>query len=338
MKKRSDGRYLKVITDPKTKKKESFYGKTPREVNMKILAHNSKIDRGITFGEASDLWWDAEVEYLSPSTVRGYKCATDRIKALWCNRNIKEIATSEINGFLLDLAKKGMAKKTVKNHKIIINRIFHFAVVQGYCEQNPAREAELPRNLSQTIRRPAPVSEEEIIKQSADVWFLPYLALATGMRKGELLGLMWQDIDLEKNLIYVRRSVWYSPAPTIKAPKTDAGVRSIPIIGPLREELEKRKGNPKHFVFGGKDPMTDKAYRYAYQKYKKQTGITATAHQLRKSYATMAVDANVPPDVLKSIIGHRDIATTLNIYAEVRDYRIAEAQSLLEAQFASTKK
>ena len=79
--------------------------------------------------------------------------------------------------------------------------------------------------------------------------------------------------------------------------------------------------------------MTNKAYIHAYEKYKKITGIKATAHQLRKSYATMAVDANVPPDVLKTIIGHKDISTTLNIYAEVRDYRLQEAQSLLENQF-----
>ena len=338
MKKRADGRCVKAITDPKTKKRVYFYGATMREVNMKILAHKNIAERGLTFGELSALWWDVEVENLSPSSVRGYKCATERITNLWRDLYISEISTSDINRFLTDLAKKGFAKKTVKNHKIIINRIFHFAVNQGAISTNPAREAEIPRNLKQTIRRPASVNDEQIIKSSADVWFLPYLALATGLRKGELLGLMWQDVDLEKNIIHVRRSIYYNPAPIIKSPKTEAGVRAVPIIGPLRDELIKRKGNPKHFIFGGESPMTDKAYRFAYKKFQKETGITATAHQLRKSYATMAVDANVPPDVLKTIIGHRDISTTLNIYAEVRDYRINEAQALLEAQFSGIKK
>jgi integrase len=338
MKRRADGRYVKAITNPKTHKREYFYGDTAREVNMKILNHKEVSERGMLVPEVADLWWDVEVENLSPSTVRGYKCATERIKDAWKNYHISEITTSDINKFLMSLAKKGLAKKTVKNHKIIINRICHFAVIQGMCDQNPARESELPRNLKHTIRHPATVQEEQTIKCNAEVWFLPYLALATGMRKGELLGLMWKDIDFEKNMIYVRRSIYYSPAPTIKAPKTEAGVRSIPIIGQLREELIKRKGNPNHFIFGGESPMTDKAYRYAYQKYQKETGITATAQQLRKSYATMAVDANVPPDVLKTIIGHRDISTTLNIYAEVREYRINEAQALLENQFSSTKK
>lgn len=337
MKKRADGRCVKAITDPKTKKRVYFYGATMREVNMKILAHKNIAERGLTFGELSNLWWDIEVENLSPSSIKGYKCAAERITSTWRDWYISDITTSDINRFLTDLAKKGFAKKTVKNHKIIINRIFHFAVNQGSISTNPAREAEIPRNLKQTKRRPASVQDEEIIKASAEVWFLPYLALSTGLRKGELLGLMWQDVDLNKNIIHVKRSVYYNPNPIIKAPKTEAGVRAVPIIGPLRDELVKRKGKPNHFIFGGEEPMTDKAYRYAYKKFQKETGITATAHQLRKSYATMAVDANVPPDVLKTIIGHRDISTTLNIYAEVRDYRIQEAQALLEAQFSTAK-
>lgn len=333
MKKRADGRYVKVITDPKTHKRISFYGQSPREVNQKILKHESVVTKGFTFDEVADEWWEVEVEKLAPGTIRGYKYATERIKDEWDSIYISEILPSDINRFLLDLAKKDFAKKTVKNHKIIINRIFHFATVQGYIKSNPARDAELPRNLKQSVRHPATVSEEQIIKKSAHVWFLPYLALTTGMRKGELLGLRWEDIDLDNNVIHVRRSVYYNPNPQIKAPKTEAGFRKIPIIPSLRKELIKRKGKHKHYIFGDESPMSDKAYRHAYRMFQKETGIEATAHQLRKSYATMAVDANVPPDVLKTIIGHKDISTTLNIYAEVRDYRLQEAQSLLENQF-----
>ena len=333
MKRRSDGRYVKVITDPKTHKRISFYGKSPREVNQKMLKHESIAAKGFTFDEVTDEWWDVEVEKLSPSTVKGYKCATERIKSAWSGIYINELLPSDINKFLLSLAKKDLAKKTVKNHKIIINRIFHFATVQGYIKHNPAVDAELPRNLKQTVRHPATVAEEDVIKKSADVWLLPYLALTTGMRKGEMLGLKWEDVDLEANVIHVRRSVYHAPGPMIKAPKTAAGIRKIPIISPLRAVLEKCKGESKQFIFGGDSPMTHKAYVHAYNKFKKQTGITATAHQLRKSFATMAVDANVPPDVLKTIIGHKDISTTLNIYAEVRDSRIAEAKNLLENSY-----
>jgi site-specific recombinase XerD len=84
--------------------------------------------------------------------------------------------------------------------------------------------------------------------------------------------------------------------------------------------------------------MTEKAYRYAYTKFQKQTGIKATVQQLRKSYATIAVGANVPADVLRVIFGHADISTTLNIYAEVRDERITSAAELLNQTDLATKK
>ena len=330
---RTDGRFCKTITDPKTHKRVYFYGANERECNLKILKYSDELEKGRFFKEVADDWWDFEVEKLSPSTIKGYRCATERIVKHFGEHRVSDLTASDINQFLMSLARKKYAKKTVKNHKIIINRIFHFAVVSGDIKHNPSTDAELPRNLPEKKRHPASESEEEIIRNTADIWLLPYMALATGLRKGELLGLRWEDVDMKSNMLYVKRSVWYSPKPTIKSPKTEAGVRKVPIITPLREELEKRRGNPKHYIFGGKEPMSDKAYRYQYKKYQKLTGITATAQQLRKSYATLAVGADVPPDVLKSIFGHRDISTTLNLYAEVRDYRIVEAGNLLESRF-----
>ena len=338
MKKRADGRYVKFITDPITHKRICFYGDTEREVNHKILEYTNDCELGKYFSDVADEWWEFEVEKLSPSTVKGYKSATERIVDHFGKDRIRDITSADLNRFLMSLARLGYAKKTVKNHKIIINRIFHFAIVSGYISTNPSTDAEIPRNLRETKRRPATEKEEDIIRQSADVWLLPYMALATGLRKGELLGLRWEDIDFKTNLIHVNRSIWYGSGANVKAPKTEAGVRRVPIIPSLREELLKHVGKPKNYVFGDKEPLSEKAYRYRYKKFQEKTGITATAHQLRKSYATLAVESNVPPDVLKSIIGHRDISTTLNLYAEVRDARIIESAELLESAFSREKK
>ena len=338
MKKRADGRYVKTITDPKTHKRKSFYGETPREVNRKLMEYEQEGEKGKKFSEVAREWWDFEVEKLSPSTIRAYNSLSKHVINWFEHDRITEITTIDINAFLIDLAKKGYAKKSVKNHLIIISRIFHFAVVSGYIVVNPTNDVEIPRNLPEKKRHPATESDEEIIYKSADIWLLPYMALATGMRKGELIGLRWEDIDFENNLIYVRRSVWHGRKAFIKAPKTETGIRCIPIISHLREHLIKHKAAPSHYVFGGKEPMTEKAFLYRYKKFQEQTGITATAHQLRKSFATFAVESNVPPDVLRTIIGHKDISTTLNIYAEVRNARINEAAALFEDGFSKKNK
>lgn len=325
--KRKDGRFRKVVNGV------AFYGYTEREIDKKILEYGEKKEHGPTFAEVADEWWRLEVERLSPSTEKGYKAATKRAVEFFGKKFVKEISTSDVTRYLHRLGRLDYAKKTVKNHKIVISRILHYAVVECYIPFNPAREAEIPRGLSEKPRKPATKEEERKIIECADVWLMPYMALLTGMRKGELRGLQWQDIDLEEGLIYVRRSVWDGGGTHIKAPKTEAGTRKIPILEPLKKELERHVGEPNKFVFGDDKPMSDKKFRYMYSKFQKQTGITATMHQLRKSYATMAVGADIPADVLKAIFGHKDISTTLNIYAEVRDERIKEAGQKMSDPF-----
>ena len=333
LKKRSDGRYRKIVDGI------PFYGASEREVFLKIKNYNEEKIDGKYFSDVAAEWWTLEVESLSPSTVRGYKKATDRVVDAFGDKRIRGIQTADVSRFLYTLGKvEKFAKKTVKNHKIIINRIFHFAAVQGYILYNPAREAEIPRNLPSIKRLPAtPEEEKKIANATADggeIWLLPLMALFTGMRKGELRGLKWSDIDMTKKLIHVRRSVWDYAGQNIKSTKTESGVRMIPIPDILFNALEKLyKSAPKsHFVFGAEKPISEKKYRIEYKKFQQQFNITATAQQLRKSYATMAVGANLPADVLASIFGHKDITTTLNIYSQVRESRIiAAAEQINEA-------
>lgn len=333
MKKRADGRYRKTV-DGKT-----FYGDSEREVYKKILEYTEKKARGAEFSEVADEWWEIEVQKLSPSTIKGYQKATERAKDFFHDYLITDISAADVTRYLHVLARQDFGKKTVKNHKIVISRILHFATVECYIRSNPARDAELPRNLKEKKRRPAPPNEELIIRNtSPDDWQLPFFALLTGMRKGEVLGLKWKDIDLKKGFINVSRSIWYSNgSPNEKSTKTEAGERSIPIVEALKTRIETMGNhNPEHYVFGGEKPLTEKAYRYRLKKYNEAHGITSTLHQLRKSFATAAVDANIPADVLKEIIGHKDISTTLNIYSEVREHRIKEAGNALSMAFSAT--
>ena len=330
MKKRADGRYVKKVDG------KSFYGTTEREVYKKILEYTEKKATGYTFKEVAEQWWDIEVEAISPSTVRGYKKSTGRAIEFFGDTPISNVSTADITKYLHHIARQGFSKKTVKNHKIVVSRIMHFATVECYIKHNPARDAELPRNLTEKKRKAAPKNEEAAIRNAADdEWMLPYFALMTGMRRGELIGLKWCDIDLEHDLIHVQRSVWYADGCKAleKETKTEAGQRIIPILAPLKERILKEIGsetpNPNHYIFGGEEALTEKAYRHQYKKYRERLGITSTLHQLRKSFATAAVEADIAPDVLKEIIGHKDISTTMNIYAEVREDRIKEAGNTL---------
>lgn len=333
MKKRADGRYSKMVDGKR------FYANSEKELYRKIYEYAEKKEKGPTFKEVSRQWWSIEVEKLAPGTVRGYDKATERANEYFGDMPIKDITTAQVTKYLFSLARQGLAKKTVKNNKIVISRIFHFAMVECLITYNPATAAESPKNLAEKRRTAATPDEEQAIRQHSDAWLMPLFALLTGMRKGELIGLKWGDIDLEANLIHVRRSVWYGGGAHEKTPKTEAGVRSIPILSELYPHVkDARSHNPQHYVFGGEKPLSEKAYRYRLKCFQKETGTTATLHQLRKSFATMAVGADVPPDVLRTIIGHKDISTTMNIYAEVRGERISGAAASMDNYLSKKKK
>ena len=172
------------------------------------------------------------------------------------------------------------------------------------------------------------------IMETSDIWLFPFAALMTGLRKGELLALQWKDINFERNEIYVTKSVYHqNNAPKIKKPKTDAGVRPVMLLSALRDKLISIKGAPDEYIFsedGGKTPYTKGEYERAMKSYKAITGITTTAHSIRKRFATTAAASKMDAKVLQRVMGHTDIATTLGIYASVDSEAWNEARELLE--------
>lgn len=322
----------KAIKHPVTGKRIWIYYKTEGELYRKLRELNAHADERTRFKAIAYAWWVDEVERLSPSTEDKYRTLYNRAIETFGDMYIDEIKTSDISRYLTYLGRKGYARKTVKNHLIVVSRIMHYAVTEGLVPFNPARDAEVPRGLPERRRTAATPTEEQNIKAlTKEAWLLPVMAIYTGMRKGELIGLKWGDIDLTRRTITVQRSIWYGGGTHIKAPKTDAGVRTIPIMTALYDRLQTETPRiAEHYVFGGEKPLTEKRYRVLYAQFQEQAGVSCTLHQLRKSFATYAVERDLPPDVLKAILGHKDISTTLNIYAETRASRITGAIKMLE--------
>jgi integrase len=334
LKLRSDGRFVKTITDKKTKKRIFFYGDSERELNQKILAYERKRELGRTFAEVAEEWWGEALKALSPSSYRGYRVAKERAVEEFGDMPIKDITARDINALVLSLASKGYAKATVRNYKIVVNRIFSHALREGDINYSPSAAVDLPHHLKTNKRHAATPNDEAIIKQSADVWLMPYFALMSGLRKGELLALQWRDVDFSKNIIYVTKSVYYNNAPVIKSTKTESGIRIVPLLKPLKSVLQAHQANarPELFILSGTaTPLTNKQFRTRLKNFQEKTGITATLHQLRKSFATFAVKEGVPPKTLQSILGHKNISTTLDIYTEVRKESIDSAADILNA-------
>ena len=254
MKKRSDGRYVKTITDPKTHKRISYYGKSPREVNLKIVQDEKKRDEGRTFGEVADCWWAEAEPRLAIQSMSAYKPSLATAIREFGSYTISDITPKDIAKYMRNLASQGYAQKTISNRRIVINKIFEYAIIEGDIQYNPCSSVQLPTGLQKKPRSAASTSDEEKIKATDNKWLFPKIAIYTGLRKGEILALKWSDIDFAKDIIYVTKSVAHNnDRPFIKTPKTEAGCRVVPLLKPLKALLESQQTSPNKYIISDND-------------------------------------------------------------------------------------
>lgn len=159
------------------------------------------------------------------------------------------------------------------------------------------------------------------------------LACYAGLRLGELRGLRWEDVDLEANLLHVRRSLL--PDGTAKPPKTEAGTRDVPLLPALRRlliawKLEAPHSKPRDLLIGTADgkPVAERNLARALEDAKTAAKLSGgderlSWHSLRHSFASMlATDLELPATTLARLTGHADAGFTLKVYA--RDERKPE--------------
>lgn len=323
---RPDGLLEATRTDKRTGKRVHFYGHSDREIDRQIMEFTTIQERGRLFKEVAKEWKDQHFPTLAPNTLRGYRPAYQRAVDEFGDGPIRQIRPQDIKRFIMDFSRGGRARKTVTNQLLIINLICGYAVENGDLEYSPCDHVTLPKNLPKTHREAATPQEEEKVKASANQWLLPIFILYTGLRKGEALALTWGDIDLEAEEISITKSVYHDgDRPCIKRPKTEAGVRRVPILAPLMDELKKLEpGKPDAYLFsddGGTTPLSNRRYITHWTAWAKATGVAATAHQLRHSYATMLFECGVEVKDAQDLLGHSTAAMTQDVYTHLRENR-----------------
>ena len=336
---RSDGRYQKSITDPRTGKRVFFYGASEREINKKIIEYNQKVESGRKFAEIANEWWTEAYDNLASQTLRGYKPAYARALQELGNAFIKDIMPRDMSSIFKGMALQGYTRKTIANQRIIYNQIFDYAVVNGEIQFSPCASVKIPSNAKKsTVIKPATVADEKRILSTNHPWLFPFFALLTGLRKQEILALQWKDIDFEENVISVTKAIEHvGQTPRIKSTKTESGIREVPLLDLLKNRIIEEVGEPYAYIFsndGGKTPLTENQFERSYKKYCADVGITCSSRQLRHSYATVAVEEDITPKDLQNALGHADISTTMNVYAAARKKSVQKVAQKLNLRYS----
>ena len=328
MVRRKDGRFQEAVTIKG--KRKYFYGKSKAEVLRKINQYKDELERGPLFETVADEWWAEAEEGLANNTVKCYQTAISRACAEFRGFHVKDIAPIQIDSAVDDLGRQGYAAKTVRIQLLIYNMIFRYAVKKGYIQVNPAREIRLPKNLPKTKRTSPSPDDIRRVKESTGCTFglFAFWAMYTGLRKGELLALSWDDVDLERREIRVNKAVCHvHNRPQIGPPKTETSVSTVPILDVLAAKIGPRKRKGLVFPNEKGEYLTDSQFRKLWDAYKAESGVKATMHQFRHAYATMLFEAGIPPEEMQVLLRHAHIQTTMDIYRDIRENKIRAIHS-----------
>ena len=326
MLKRKDGLWQEQMTIEVAgrKKQKYFYGHTKKEVLEKIKSYREEQDRGPLFKEIADEWWEMHEPSIAYNTAKSYRPAVARAVEHFGETPIRQIKPTDINRFLTDFIRlTNAAQKTAKTQLLVLNLICKYATANGHIPYNPARDISVPRGLAHTPRDIASDEDIQRIKDCTDLPFgmFPYWVLYTGCRKGELLALRWEDVDVEARAIRIHQSLYHiNNVPALKDPKSTAGTRTVPLLDKLLERITPQRYG---LIFPNREGelMRETQYKRFWEDYCRASGVTSTPHQIRHAYATMLYEAGVSIKDAQDLLGHAYATTTQDIYTHIRQAR-----------------
>ena len=352
IRKRSDGRWeARIIIGHKNDGSpmyKSAFAKTQKSA-LKQLHQLLDLYRDVdlteecrmTLGEWMDKWMDEYMIFtIKENTIKGYRSQIDhQIKPFIGHKQLASLTTADIQKFYNKIKKEGrvhlhpihghvLSDSMVRKIHMMLHEAMEVAVRERYIVRNPTDNTTIPKKTT---------TEKQVLDDSQLNRFLEaiqgepywhdffYVEVMTGLRRGEICGIKWSDIDFNEGTLCIKRSVSTKEGGgvSIGETKTDAGVRTI-IMPPSVANLlwEKRSDAVNEWVFphytNPSDPLhPSSAYKKLKTLLKRLELPLLRFHDLRHTFATQATDGGVDPKTLAGILGHTDASFTLDTYTHV---------------------
>lgn len=356
---RWEGRYV-VGRDPDSGKMitKNVLGKTQAEVKEKLkkaIENSRQLDYTkegkYTVGQWLDEWFEAyakvKVRPSSHQTYKGYienhikpnigEIPIEKLTSLTLQKFYKNLLTEgRIPRIESEKQPKGLSAKTVRNINQVISSAMDMAVKHRLILSNPTDGCELPKVEHREMHTIHAEQLGAFLREAKEsgVYELYYLDLATGMRRGELLGLKWEDVDLARGVIHVKRQVARIDGKVKEVPlKTKNSYRNISISQDavkMLKEMEKRRICEYVFPSPSGGPISPDSVRHMLHRVLKRAGLPSIRfHDLRHTFATLALQNGVDIKTVSGMLGHFSAGFTLDTYAHVTTAAQKEAANTM---------
>lgn len=344
--KRWIGQYITGINQEGKPIRKSVYGKTQKEVLNKLNEIKYEINKDIYVEkngiELVKIMEDIREEKFASNTISGgqyarLKWTINKIKnGSIGNKKIQDITKNDIQDFLNSI--KDLSDSYIKKIYEQFVQAYERAEIKKYISYNPMKEVIKPKSNKETkIVEALDINTQKLFTNylnNVDIKLQPYkniflIQMYMGLRIGEVLALASEHIDLENNLLYVKRTLTNDKEFAIilgNKTKTYAGNRTLPIPNFLRlifkEQLEYANSNLHNLIFTKNDSyirtseINKELKRIFKEELKIENGEIST-HCLRHTYGTRCVEAGMTAVVLQRLMGHKDVTVTLNTYTSV---------------------
>ncbi|MFF0492860.1 tyrosine-type recombinase/integrase [Nocardia sp. NPDC004068] len=354
---RKDGRWEGAAYLPTASgklRRVRVYGKTRKETGEKLTLQLADAKRGIPIPERS---WTVRtyLDYflqevapktLRPATISGYSNVIERhLKPMLGSRPLTRLTVTGLQQVFDSEIADGMTIPTAMHTKLVLSAALTRAMREDLVVRNVARLIVLPHHDPKEIE---PWSADEaarflVAAQSEDLYPLFLMLTLYGMRKGEVLGLQWSDIDWDRDAFRIRQQRQVIRGQTHVGPvKTAKGKRRLPLLTFVRQALNRYQAiiddrpsrvNPDGFIFVGEsgEPLSQSQLYKVFSDICKRAGVRRIRiHDLRHTAATLLKNYHVPDRDIQLILGHSRISTTQEIYQHGDSEAQHEALSRLE--------
>lgn len=316
--------------------------KTQKELDEKVLKTQILVNSGVdicneeTFAHFAQMWYDLyKKPYLRENSLEAIKYVLNQhILPVIGGYRLRDITPMQIQAIMAGLAGKSNSLQS----KVLINlrSIFKAAQENGLVAKSPVSSMLKPSG-KKTVEKEALNAQErqlllEWVKNPRARTFL-LIALHTGMRRGEIVGLQWEDIDFKKKVIHVRHNAVMGRYETTVSEnmKTKAGKRNLPLSEDLEEWLVARKktSHSKYVIaMENHGPLTKSSYKSMWKLIERELPDThITAHILRHTYITQLFESGtLDVKEIQYLAGHSTMDMTLRVYTHY-DRRTREAKT-----------